>query len=119
MENEKKANAFTKFLYSQKTAPYVFVLPFILSFILFWIYPLCSTVTMSFQKTKATSTVWVGIENYVKLFKDSVFHKAIGNSVLYMLLTLILLIPFPLLYAVLIDSNLVKARGRKSYIFLH
>ena len=28
------------FLYSQKVAPYVFVMPFIASFIVFWIYPL-------------------------------------------------------------------------------
>lgn len=28
-----------KFLYSQKVAPYVFVLPFILVFLVFWVYP--------------------------------------------------------------------------------
>ena len=42
-------NKVKKFFYSQKAAPYVFVLPFIISFLLFRIYPLCSTITMSFQ----------------------------------------------------------------------
>lgn len=38
------------FLYSQKVAPYVFVLPFVLIFIIFWVYPLLSSFGMSFQR---------------------------------------------------------------------
>lgn len=99
------------FLYSQKAAPYVFVLPFILSFLFFWIYPLCSTVTMSFQDIGPAVTEWVGFKNYTKLLKDTNFHTAVVNSFQYMILTIALLIPFPLLFAVLIDSRLVKAKG--------
>ena len=62
-------NKFKKFLYSQKAAPYVFVLPFILSFAFFWVYPLCSTITMSFQDIKPTGTEWVGLKNFSKLMK--------------------------------------------------
>ena len=100
-----------KILYSQKVAPFVFVLPFILSFLIFWIYPLGSSVTMSFQKIGAVKTEWIGTANYAKLLKDTVFHTAILNSAKYMLFTLLLLIPFPLLFAVLMDSRLVKAKG--------
>ena len=100
-----------KFLYSQKVAPYVFVIPFILSFAFFWIYPLCSSVTMSFQKIGAIDWSWCGLENYKKLLTDNVFHIAIKNSATYMFWTLVLLIPFPMLFAVLLDSNLVKAKG--------
>ena len=107
----KKQNIFQKFLYSQKVAPYVFVLPFLLSFCIFWIYPLCSTVVMSVQEIKPAGTEWVGTANYGKLLKDTVFHTAIGNSFLYMILTLVLLIPFPMLFAALMDSRLVKAKG--------
>ncbi len=102
---------FKKFFYSQKAAPYVFVLPFILSFLLFWVYPLCSTVTMSFQDIGPASSEWVGLKNYQKLLKDPTFITAILNSVEYMLCTLVLLIPFPLLFAVMMDSRLVKAKG--------
>lgn len=100
-----------KFLYSQKAAPYVFVLPFILSFAIFWVYPLCSTVIMSFQDIKPTGTEFVGFKNYSKLLADTVFHTAIKNSFEYMILTLLLLIPFPMLFAVLMESRLVKAKG--------
>lgn len=99
------------FLYSQKVAPYVFVLPFIISFLVFWIYPLVSTVTMSFQSILPGQTEFIGLENYSKLFRDKAFRIAIKNSFTYMVWTLILLIPFPMLFAVLVDSNLVKASG--------
>ncbi len=99
------------FLYSQKVAPYVFVLPFILSFLVFWVYPLITAFTMSFQDIGAINTEWVGLHNYTKLLKDKVFMIAIANSAKYMFLTLVLLIPFPMIFAVLMDSNLVKAKG--------
>ncbi|MDY2627240.1 MAG: sugar ABC transporter permease [Lachnospiraceae bacterium] len=98
-------------LYSQKVAPYVFVVPFILSFIFFWIYPLFSAVSMSFFDIGAISKEFVGLANYTKLLKDKVFLIAIKNSATYMLGTLVLLIPFPMIFAVLLDSNLVKAKG--------
>lgn len=100
-----------KFLFSQKAAPYVFVLPFILSFCIFWVYPLFSTVKMSFQSILPGQIEWIGLENYTKLLRDTAFHTAIKNSFTYMILSLVLLIPFPMLFAVLMDSNLVKAKG--------
>ena len=81
-------NKFKKFFYSQKAAPYVFVLPFIVSFAFFWIYPLFSTITMSFQDIKPTGAEWVGLKNFSKLLKDTVFHTAILNSFEYMKCTL-------------------------------
>lgn len=100
-----------KFINSQKVAPYVFVLPFILSFCIFWIYPLFSTVKMSFQDILPGQVEWVGLDNYEKLFRDKAFFTAVKNSFTYMVLTLVFLIPFPMLFAVLIDSHLVKAKG--------
>ena len=105
---EKKKSIWHKFIYSQKVAPYVFVLPFIISFILWWIYPMISTVTMSFQDIKPTGAEWVGLKNYSKLLKDTVFHQAIFNSTMYMILTLVLLIPFTLIPITLFLSKLNK-----------
>lgn len=102
---------FKKILYSQKAAPYILVLPFILSFSIFWIYPLFSTVKMSFQSILPGEIEWIGIENYSKLLRDKAFHQAIMNSFKYMIGTLLLLIPFPMAYACILDSNLVKAKG--------
>lgn len=98
-------------LYSKKTAPYIFIFPFLLSFCFFWIYPLFSTIKMSFEEILPAKTNFVGIANYKKLLIDPAFHIAVTNSFEYMLLTCLLLIPIPMLFAVLIDSNLVKAKG--------
>ena len=104
-------NKAKKILYSQKVAPYVFVLPFILSLLIFWLYPLISGITMSFQDISFGGSEWVGFAHYKKLASDKFFRTAVFNSVEYMLLTLLLLIPIPMLLAVLMESRLTKAKG--------
>ncbi|MCL2703491.1 MAG: sugar ABC transporter permease [Defluviitaleaceae bacterium] len=99
------------FLYSKKVAPYVFVVPFILSLLVFWAYPLFSTIQMSFQSILPGQIEWVGLANYQRLLRDTVFHTAISNSLRYMFWTLVLLIPFPMIFAAMVDSRLVKASG--------
>ena len=106
-----KKNGVTGFLYSWKVAPYVFVLPFILSFSIFWLYPLVSAFRMSMQNILPGNVTFIGLENFSRLFRDRTFYTAIGNSFLYMALTIVLLIPFPLFFAVLLDSHYVKAKG--------
>lgn len=66
---------------------------------------------MSFQKIGFTSRTMVGTANYAKLLKDKTFMIAISNSIEYMALTLVILIPMPLLLAVLMESRLTKAKG--------
>ncbi|NUU78991.1 carbohydrate ABC transporter permease [Paenibacillus xylanilyticus] len=109
-----------KFVYSQKVAPYVFVLPFILIFLIFWFFPLVNSFVMSFQdRMLGQDPKWIGEANYSKLFTDKVFLTSIKNSVVYMLGTLVLLIPFPMLFAVMINSKLMMGREFfKSSFFL-
>nr|WP_285855723.1 sugar ABC transporter permease [Paenibacillus camelliae] len=100
-----------RFIYSQKVAPYVFVLPFILVFTIFWAYPLLDSFEMSFQKVAlGQESNWVGFANYEKLLGDKIFLKALANSAIYMILTLVILIPFPMMFAVLINSKLMWGR---------
>ncbi|AIQ57111.1 sugar ABC transporter permease [Paenibacillus borealis] len=111
---------FKNFLYSQKVAPYVFVLPFVLVFLIFWVYPLLSSFGMSFQKvTLGQEAQWVGIDNYTKLMSDTIFFKAVRNSGVYMILTLLILIPFPMLFAVLINNKFMWGREffKSSFFF--
>jgi arabinosaccharide transport system permease protein len=89
----------------------VFVLPFLLSLIIFWAYPLVSGIVMSFQKISFGGSTFIGMDNYTKLAQDKFFRVAVLNSVEYMLLTLVLLIPIPLLLAVLMESRITKAKG--------
>lgn len=108
-----------KLLYSQKIAPYVFILPFILTFAIFFIYPLVSTTIMSFQEVLPGQVTFIGLENYQRLFKDKIFWQAVGNSFKYMIWTLLLLIPFPMAFAYFINSKTMIGREFfKSTLFI-
>ena len=110
-EEEFIVNKVKKMLYSQKVAPYVFVIPFVISLLVFWLYPLISGIVMSFQDISFGGSQWVGLKHYQKLASDKFFKTAVFNSVEYMLLTLLLLIPIPMMLAVLMESRLTKAKG--------
>jgi len=96
-------------LYSQNVAPYVFVAPFIITFLVFFAYPLISTIMMSFQEITGAGTTWIGLKNYQDLFANKNFYTAVRNSVVYMVLTCAILIPVPMLLAYLAETGLSKA----------
>lgn len=98
-----------KLFYSQKLSPYVFVLPFALTVVIFWLFPIGNGVLLSFQDVLKDE--WVGLGNYQRLLSDKIFLKAVYNSAKYMVGTLVLLIPFPMLFATLLNSKLMKKPG--------
>ena len=98
-----------KLRYSQKTAPYVFMLPFILTFCIFFVYPIVDTILMSFQKVSASGNSFRGLKNY-KTLMNPVFFKAIKNSFFYTVVTLCLMIPIPMIIAAILDSRCIKGK---------
>lgn len=98
-------------LNSQKIAPYIFVLPFVLIFLVFYVYSIGSTIVMSFQSVNIKDIHFVGLENYRMLLGNSDFPIAIRNTLIYTALTLLLLIPFPLTFAVMLNSKSMRASG--------
>ncbi len=96
-------------LNSQKVAPYIFVLPFVLIFLVFFVYSIGSTIVMSFQSVNIKDIHFVGLENYRMLLGNSDFPIAIRNTLIYTVLTLLLLIPFPLTFAVMLNSKSMRA----------
>ncbi len=102
--------------YSQKLAPYVFISPFIIVFLLFFVYPVISTVIMSFQKVIPGQTTFVGLDNFKNLL-NSDFLKAVTNSVIYTVITIAVLIPVPLIFAVLLNSRKMVAKSLFRAVF--
>nr|WP_275983717.1 sugar ABC transporter permease [Paenibacillus hamazuiensis] len=103
----EKGGAVKKLLYSPRIAPYVFVLPFVLSFLIFFAYPVFSTIQMSFQEVLPGQTRFIGLDNYKNLLSAS-FYTALLNSSRYTFWTLVVLIPLPLVLAVFLNSALMK-----------
>ena len=106
----EKKSVFRRFLYSQKVAPYVFILPFILTFLIFFTYPIVSTVVMSFQKVAGENTTFVGLKNY-KTLMNPVFYKSMKNSIFYMLVSCAIMIPIPMVLATMLNSRHMRAKG--------
>lgn len=97
-------------LYSQKLAPYVFVGPFIITFLLFFLYPVISSIIMSFQEVLPGKTTFVGLYNFKHLFLDD-FKQAVFNSIIYTLITCAVLVPLPIVFAVFLNSKKVAAKS--------
>ncbi len=91
-------------LYSQKLAPYLFVAPFVLVFAIFYIYPVISSIIMSFQEVIPGQTHFIGLTNYKRLFNGDL-GQAVLNSVIYTLLSCAVVVPVPMLLAVFLNSK--------------
>ena len=94
-----------KILYSKKAAPYIFILPFVITFAVFWLIPIIKSGYMSTQKILPGQSTFIALDNFKRLLSDRVFFVAVANSFKYMILTLVLLIPIPILFACLINSK--------------
>ena len=99
-----------KFIYNQKAAPYVFVAPFVVTFLLFFLYPVISSVIMTFQNILPGNVTFVGLDNYNRL-NDPLFFKALGLNIRYTFWTLVILIPLPMMLAIFLNSKNMRARN--------
>ena len=67
-----------------KLAPYLFVAPFLILFLVFGAYPLIKSVILAFYITSGPrDQVFVGLENFRFLLTDPDFWKAVRNTVVY------------------------------------
>ncbi len=114
----KKQSIFKKFLYSQKVAPYVFISPFVITFVVFFAYSIFSMILMSFQKVAGANTAFIGLENY-RVIHNSIFIKSLKNSIFYTIVSCALMIPIPLVLAVMLNSKAMKAKSTfRSILFI-
>ena len=98
---------YEKYINSKKVAPYVFVAPFVIVFLVFYLYPMISTIIMSFQEIGFGEPEFVGLENYKDLFNVH-YKNALLTSTNYTFWTILILVPLPMILAVLLDSNKTK-----------
>ena len=96
----------------QKIAPYLFIAPFYILFIVFMGYPLLSSLIMSFYEMRGfQSKIYVGFSNFIDLFNDPIFWKSAWNTTYFALGTLTLQLPIALLLAIILNSKHVKGKN--------
>ncbi len=62
---------------------YFFVAPAMIHFLVFSVYPILSTVYLSFVRFNLQGNTWVGAQNYQVALSDSIFWKSLANTALY------------------------------------
>jgi len=92
---------------------YMFLAPFVIGFLLFGLYPVLNTIGLSFTNTTlmSTSSQFVGIANYKRLFADDVFVGAVKNTWLLWILNFIPQIGIAMLLSVLFTNARLKIKG--------
>lgn len=106
MNNKKR-----KRLIGVKQAPYMFILPCLVIFIVFMIYPIIDSLLLSFQEFKAGEYTFVGLRNYKVMFSDPIFYKALSNTFLYLIVQVPVMIIIALLIAVIIEQKFIRGKG--------
>ena len=99
-------NPIKKALNKEGTAGIVFTLPFTIGFLLFMIVPMGLSLYYSFCKYDILSPpVFTGLDNFVKIFQDETFFKAIGVTFYFALVSVPLRLIFALIVAMLLLKN--------------
>ena len=97
---------------------YLFLLPFLLFFVVFVIYPMFMCVyTSFFSATMGREDIFIGFENYKKLFADDVFWIALKNTMIIVLVSVPITCIFSLWVANVISKMPVAATSAFRCIF--
>jgi len=77
-----------------------FAIPLIVVFAYFSWGPILRGIVLSVQKTNFLTTTWVGARNFEFVLTDPVLPQAVGNTLLFTALSLLIGVPLPLALAV-------------------
>ncbi len=101
-----------------KLAPYFFIAPFFILFIIFGLFPIIYSGYISLHEWTGLKTpIFIGLQNYVDLLKDNDFLIALRNTTLLLLLSVPLTVGGGLLLAVVLNSKMVRYRNTFRTIF--
>lgn len=89
-----------------------FCLPFILTFLVFQLYPIIYSfyLSLTFQEN-SRNFVFVGFDNYKDLINDKTFWKSVGNTWKIWLMNFIPQLIFGLVLAILLTQYKIKGAG--------
>lgn len=93
-----------KRILSREHSKIFFVLAFIVPAVAIFIYacvsPIFKSIYSSFFRWSGFSNMtFIGLDNYIRIFKDTVFYKSIRNDIYYVLGKELIIVPLSLLFA--------------------
>jgi multiple sugar transport system permease protein len=93
---------------------WMFILPFVVLFVVFYLGPLLVGIGMSFTDMRSTDVTnpfavdLVGVDNYLRLVNDGAMRRAAVNTVVFVVTALPLTIGLGLAAAVLLNSGIAR-----------
>ncbi|OCA86766.1 sugar ABC transporter permease [Bacillus sp. FJAT-27986] len=95
-----------KDLFKENITGYLFIAPQMLLFLVFLVYPIIEGIRLSLFKITYQDEVFIGLENYKRLFSDSVFIQSTINTVIFVLFIVALTVIFAMFVsAAIFDKN--------------
>lgn len=113
---------FVNKLQKRKIYPYLYILPVLPFVVIYFIYPFITTIILSFLKWEGLRPIFdstfVGIQNFIKLFKDDVWWLSLENTVIFVVITVVLQNVIGFLHAtVLFYANIKFSKVWRAIIF--
>ena len=101
-----------------RAAPYLFVLPFVVLFLGFQLYPLIQSLILSvYDSAGPRATRFVGSANYRFLLTDWLFWGAVANTLYFAIAFMAVQIPASLGLALLVNHRRLHCRGLFRFAF--
>lgn len=107
MTNKKASRALVR---RETISAYLFLLPSLVFFIGFVVLPMIICVFTSFFDSKMgayTEDVFIGFANYIELFNDEVFRKALLNTFIIVIVS----VPVVCIFSLWVSSVIYKLKG--------
>ncbi len=84
----------------------MFLLPWILTLLIFWAYPLFHSIILSFSEYKTFSgeITFVGLSNYYSLFSDDAFVQSVQNTFVFVIGTVPTTTALAIYFAIKLDA---------------
>lgn len=96
-------------LIQQRLIPYLFLLPALVLLGLTVFLPAVQAFYLSFTRYEYDLTqppLWIGFENFQRLWSDRTFWQTLGNTILYLVCVVPILVAAPLVLAILVNQKL-------------
>ncbi len=96
----------------KKSTALLLALPWIVTLLLFWLYPIIYSFVVGFTNKRLLSKTyeWVGFDNYIALLSDDAFLVALKNTAIFVIGTIPFTTIIALLLALLVNKQF-KGRG--------
>ncbi len=98
---------------------WLFLAPALIVLIVFTVYPMIQAVYLSLTNYNLIRAAeFIGLDNYVELFRDPAFWNAFGNTVLYAVVVTPVTVIFALVFALMLNQRFVGRAFSRTAIFL-